>query len=571
MTEIEKAGRLAIRLVLGVVVALHCLECSAGWSPNPLRPVAVATGPGDQTHPRAVADGAGGFIMAWADNFGATSGTATVRRYGADASLIWEVEAISSPDRVALEHLKLVRNAEGELFVVASDGERLLAQKLTSSGQPLWASEGVVVDTADNWFPQVYAFPGPEGGLALAYSNHDSWSDDDGEISSRTWLEATFLNAFGVKTASRLVDNTTDTWDEYENPEWTAASDGRGGLLFAWLAEEYEPQNPRVPVLHFARMNSAGEHLWGADSGTVVSRGIWRHSLRCIASRDGSLFYLAWIDDPASPADDIRVFAQQFDQAGLPLWGTSGRAVSSRAGIHRHPAVTVAGSDLIVGWNDESQWGRNYVQRFAHDGRRQWGIDANAQLGVQLNPDAYWTGAVQLTWDDTHGLFTLWTDGRPARRPFTYGVEQMDLVAQKVSPTGDLLWGPGGRPVTSLPDDDGGQLVSDGMGGCYLAWAGNVSENPAEPTGRNVDAFASHIPAHGSFFAARQTQRVLSSGGWYQQLSWNFETEGTELSDATYESGPTASFWFPAGQWLGTYVYDYLAGGFVAAGYRIRE
>jgi len=88
-----------------------------------------------------------------------------------------------------------------------------------------------------------------------------------------------------------------------------------------------------------------------------------------------------------------------------------------------------------------------------------------------------------ITSDDQGGLIITWTDYRSGER-------NPDIYAQKVSREGKLLWKEGGTLVCGAPDvQRSPQIISDGQGGAIIAWT--------DKGGGSYDIYAQHLNAQG--------------------------------------------------------------------------
>ena len=86
--------------------------------------------------------------------------------------------------------------------------------------------------------------------------------------------------------------------------------------------------------------------------------------------------------------------------------------------------------------------------------------------GVELAPERTVSGPVWMTGTEDGGAIASWVD--------TEGT----LVAQKVTPGGEIAWGPGGAVVSTsaVSEEDVPVIRSDGMGGAYIKWDWGIPE-----------------------------------------------------------------------------------------------
>ncbi len=103
-----------------------------------------------------------------------------------------------------------------------------------------------------------------------------------------------------------------------------------------------------------------------------------------------------------------------------------------------------------------------YVQHIDSNGVIQWTLD-----GIGACTDAADQSTPSLTSDMAGGIIVTWSDWRSA-------IER-DIYAQRIDANGNILWAVDGAPVTTqLEREHNERIVSDGAGGCIIAFEKQV-------------------------------------------------------------------------------------------------
>ena len=119
------------------------------------------------------------------------------------------------------------------------------------------------------------------------------------------------------------------------------------------------------------------------------------------------------------------------------------------------------GGALVI-WSEMRTNGwRIYGQHFDAYGYLHWAAE-----GIRICLNEQFQSAAQIIMDENGNSFVLWIDGRQ-------GGNNMDLYAQKISVTGELLWNTTGLPITTADCYQLGKMISDGNEGIIIAWENN--------------------------------------------------------------------------------------------------
>jgi hypothetical protein len=297
--------------------------------------------------------------------------------------------------------------------------------------------------------------------------------------------------------------------------------DDAGGVFIAWS----DFRNHTDYSVYAQRLDSAGNQLWNSDGVTITAKAghqivldlvpdglggafiVWEESqspsgmdINLFAQHIGSQGTLFWsvpITITAAPndqyygdsspdglggilvtwsdvrnADDPNIYAQHLSAGGTVLWQQDGVLVSSDPALQR-PGYIVSdcAGGAYIAWYDfrpNHNLADAYMQRLTISGTLAWSSD----LPVIADFD-YAEGPNSLISDGNGGAILI------ASR-YIEGAAETDILAQRVSNTGELLWGPEAVNVTPWEmQQDLAVAVQDNAGGVYVAWIDKYTDGCA--------------------------------------------------------------------------------------------
>jgi hypothetical protein len=294
-----------------------------------------------------VVDGEGGVVLAWTDG-----ASCYARRVDSAGDVLWE-ETIGGSGG-----LTMAAGGEGETFILWNDYDNhyFVVQKVGADGELLWPGEGVVVEYLEEAFqlePQMVS--DGMGGAIVAWvepTSHqpadDLWLERisaDGQDSVRSVIEgpleamhpnfqvvgdepmgiiAVWEGSGDGIELSLMRDNPLSSyiWPTEgfsicsglnKSPRFNAISDGRGGVVVAWIDGERR--------LYAQRLDSVGEKLWG-DEGMLITHGACEMSVWVVGDSDKG-FVLGWTSGFTTYNPDDS-YIQRLDAEGNILWEEGG-------------------------------------------------------------------------------------------------------------------------------------------------------------------------------------------------------------------------------------------------------
>jgi hypothetical protein len=349
----------------------------------------------------AVADGAGGAIVAWRDIRNDTGDIFAQRVSGAGA-LSWGATglAIAAVPGVQLRPNLIADGAGGAIFTwqdprAGVGNTDVYAQRVNAAGVPQWTANGVPVCGAVGDQLQPALVSDGANGAILA------WSD------ARTGTQQIFaqrVNGAGVSQWTPVDGVLLTSTQPGLKGRPALASDGAAGAIVAWE----DARNAADNDLYAQRLSAAGAPLWTANGVQVAAAANVTTPVAVPDGASGAL--VAWTDERNGSTD---VFAQRLDAAGAAQWTANGVTVCGAAGNQLFPAaVSDAAGGVIVGWEDGRSGANDvFAERLSPAGASLWAADgrpvstaAADQSGVSVATDG--AGGVILAWADARNVVT---------------------------------------------------------------------------------------------------------------------------------------------------------------------
>jgi hypothetical protein len=405
----------------------------------------ISTATGNQYLPQIISDGAGGAIIAWADD---RSGNSDIyaQRVNASGAVQWAANGVALCTATGDQYSpRIVSDGAGGAIVTWEDLSLYVhAQRVNASGAVQWATGGVVLSkaTATQWNSR--SISDGAGGAIVTWQGYNS-------SASNYEIYAQRVDASGaLQWTTDGVALCTATGDQ-EHP--AIASDGAGGAIVTW-DDGRGNQN-----IYAQRVNVSGAVQWTAD-GVVLCAATGPQQYPAIASDGAGGAIAAWMDNRIVGTWDI--YAQRVDASGAVQWIANGMAVCTATGGQGYSVIASDGAGgAIVAWPDGRSGNSDiYAQRVNASGAVQWTAD-----GVALCTAAGDQGLPAIVSDGAAGAIVAWNDAR-SEDPVNY-----DIYAQWVSASGAVQWAADGVALCMAAGDQMlPAIASDGAGGAIVTW-----------------------------------------------------------------------------------------------------
>ncbi|MBI2570823.1 MAG: hypothetical protein HYV63_27795 [Candidatus Schekmanbacteria bacterium] len=299
----------------------------------------------------------------------------------------------------------------------------------------------------------------PQGGFAAVWLARKSssidvmmqWFDESGELA--------FAPGGRVLATADSFTEVPDYVEPVVAPHPTAGA-------FVAYQRYWDDGSAALLVQSYAE---TGQPRWTPEAGVTVSaRGSSPH---LVPDPVGGVFVCFQEDAILAIDGDIR--CQHLNASGAALWPPSGLDAGGRPGWRVLPrGVPDNAGGLLVFWrNQRDYWGDDVIepmlmegQHFAADGTKIWGKQARIVRTTGLAEDYGHTYTfLGVAEDGAGGAILAFNDwARTAD-------ESYDVMAQRVSGDGRLLWGDGAVVVADLGYQDHEATIATGDGSVYIA------------------------------------------------------------------------------------------------------
>jgi hypothetical protein len=436
-----------LRLIVPFLLLLPFMFAHAQWSSDPATNNPICQAGNIQNAVRMVSDGQGGAIVCWADEREARGFFRVyAQRIDRDGFVRWaENGIVISPTNNAQLKPEMVSDDAGGAIIAWMDmrdgSVDVYAQRIDSSGNALWKSDGVpvAIGSTDQTDPTL-AGDGSHGAI-IAWSAHTGTSQDGHIFAQR-------IDAAGKPVWSPELQLSSS--DQFESTP-CIASDGSGGAYIAWVF--YNNQDYDV---YAQRVSSGGAQHWQSGGIAFTPASGAQDTPALVADGTGKAF-LTYYDYSTGSNPVLQVVVLNSD-------GTTAASLrlTSSSGGQANPKLANIGAGLLgIAWEDGRQAGktRSYAQIIDNAGNKSWAADGVAvsdRTGNQATPF--------VVSDGNGGIIVCWED-------MTGGVTESDIYAQRISGSGAPLWPSAGVQICSAGRmQQYPWMVRDGQNGAILAW-----------------------------------------------------------------------------------------------------
>jgi uncharacterized delta-60 repeat protein len=214
------------------------------------------------------------------------------------------------------------------------------------------------------------------------------------------------------------------------------ASDGNSGSFIAW--EDNRNSTTNVFDIYLQKIDKDGYNIFANDGIPICTAEGDQLNPKIVESNDGSAIVF-WLDQRTHPTNSVVLYAQKVDANGNILWTADGVPVSEYSS--QTPGSVIYFNVLPDGDGGAfAVWQRNWfgydqirAQRIDSDGNILWG-----STGAIITDGARFDRIPQLIRDNQKGgIVTAYK-----------GTVGYSIMAQRISPIGNLLWNSNGITVT---------------------------------------------------------------------------------------------------------------------------
>jgi hypothetical protein len=391
------------------------------WNPLGVRVSPLATF--NYNH-KIISDQHGGAIIVYNSN---SNGDLNIyaQRIDAFGNLLWDTVGVE----ICVKPLPqidpiITSDGSGGAFIVWEDRLSgtgvcgIYAQRISSDGEVLWATDGVPVCTSPfqdpiQFFPKIVT--DNNGEIIILWDDtrnidkqiYGQKLDSDG---NRQW----------VNTGLQISQGTG------ENRLQGIFNTGQNEFIIAWTNG---PSAFTETDIYAQKMDGSGNKKWSSSGVSIcVSAGNQYYCSMISDNNSGAI--LVWEDRRTSEAD---IYAQRIDSIGAIKWQENGIPVCNKTGYQLQPRIVTDENDGgIVCWKEMDNNNSNiFAQRTDKDGLLKWGTD-DSPISIST------VNNIVMIDDNRGGAIIAWDDRRN-------GDNNQDIFIQRVDENGNLS-------ITSIDD-----------------------------------------------------------------------------------------------------------------------
>ncbi len=473
----------------------------AQWTDVPL-----CTQLGDQGYSAMVSDGLGGAVVVWYDNRSNPgsylSSDIYAQRIDANGAVQWAADGVPVCTATGYQgEPHVVQDGAGGFVIVWTDARsgatRIYAQRLTASGVPQWATNGIKVSTDSSSAGNIDVASDGAGGAVVVWHGFDSprgvWAQRV-TVAGSTWGADVPI--------CRLLQREIRPF---------VAPDGSGGWAVVWPDDRVAGQFD----LYAQRLNAAGVPQWAANGIAVCTSHFVRRPA-VISNSPGDVI-VAWNDGRGGNA---QIYGQRLNSSGASQWTPNGVLLSTTTTGDPWggpPKIVNDASDgAIVAWDDGYAGTQAHAQRVSGTGALLW-----SSAGQVLWPAATAADVEATVSDQAGGAIVL-------------GETNLGPWGQRIDAAGNLAWGADGVPLSWLSQSNFvPAAVPDGAGGAVF----DLSVTQPNPTDYNRDdLYAGRVGHNGTVdvpaIRGPEWPELAITGAWPNPSAGKISMRLTLLSDA---------------------------------------
>jgi hypothetical protein len=442
--------------------------------------LAVCTAVDAQTAPAITTDGGTGTIIAWQDN---RSGSSDIyaQRTNSNTGVFWTADGVPICTAAGTQELtQIVDDGNGGAIIVWQDYRNgnydIYAQRVNSSGAVQWTADGVPICTAPFEQINLALISDGLGGAIMTWEDNranvvgcpDIYAQRVNSSGAPLWVAngVSVCNEASAQFGPRLVSDTTGgafiTWSDQRAgdfdiytqrfasggaEQWTTngvatctmatdqlspdiCSDGAGGVIIAW----YDYRSSTDFDIYAQRQGPGGAVVWAVD-GVVMNNNTGYDQINPAIVSDGiGGAIVVWQDYITGVTSDI--YAQRIASAGAVVWTATGVIICTASGDQTNPQIVTDGnSGAFITWEDYRDIASSdiYAQRIAGNAEINWPATGFVICGAG-NSQSYPT----MVSDGDIGTIIAWQDYRNgewdifAEGLCIYGTGMEDMPAVEV-------------------------------------------------------------------------------------------------------------------------------------------
>lgn len=452
------------------ILVILSINAYSQWNTNVSINSPVALAPKSQNSAHTISDSNGGAIMVWDDNRNdaTTKDDIYAQRINASGVRKWALYGISICNAPSAQKNSTITDSDNGSAIITWQDNRagntdIYAQKIDSSGNILWATNGVAICSKTTVQKDPKIVGDDAGGAYIVWEDSLNYYWD---------IYAQHINSSGILSWASGGVSICSAGNTQSNPR--IESDDLGNAIVTWQ----DKRNNLDYDVYAQKINALGVVQWTTDGVAICTANNVQSNPRI--DPDGlNGVIIAWADKRNGL--DNNIYAQRVNSLGVVQWAVNGDTVCSAANNQSAIDMKYLGSTgVLISWKDDrTNNSAIYTQLLSLSGTPQLtsnGVKISNAL-KSLNPNAIsdGNGGAIIAWQDSSSL-------------------GWDITSQKLDANGNIQWAYGGVVVSDANDNqENPSQVADGNGGAIYAWEDHRN-------GSDKDIYAHHLYETGSSF-----------------------------------------------------------------------
>lgn len=343
--------------------------------------------------------------------------------------------------------------------------DKIFIQHMSATGNAVWTAGGLALAQTSGfqYYPQIM-YDG-SGGFFIVWQDNRSGLDYDIFIQRVTSSGAALWTTNG--------DVVCDASGHQYNPQ--LVSDGLQGVIVTW--QDRRSGNFEV---YAQRFDANGNSKW-TSNGQLICNAVNDQIEPKLVADGASGAVISWLDYRGG-SGHTDIYAQHINSIGTVTWTGNGVPVCVAPNLQwNHQMVEGGVGQSILVWQDRrsTNYDNIFAQKLSASGLPVW-----TENGIPLalaSAAEYYPQAVS---DENGGAVVVWQHNRTGA--------DYNILGQRVSSDGDLLWLPAGLPICEVAGHQyNPQIVSQGTD-VIVTWQ--------DKRGTDFDIFAQRLGMAGNTF-----------------------------------------------------------------------
>lgn len=272
---------------------------------------------GDQSEVKICSDGANGAFIVWVDDKNGDNDI-FAQRIDKNGTLLWLNETEVCTESEHQNEIQIINDGQGGLIITWEDSRGfsdIYAQKINSSGNPLWAANGVLVCNEEDEQNEPQLCNDGLGGVIITWYDYRDGVGNSDIYAQRINSEGTVL----WNTNGSIVNVKNNSQKKCK-----ICSDGNGGAIVTW-------SDSRSGIdfdIYAQKINSNGNRVWLSSGIPIcIEDGDQTYPDICSDGFGGAV--IGWIDKRGIDKD---IYSQRIDASSKTYWKPGGTPVTVAGG-----------------------------------------------------------------------------------------------------------------------------------------------------------------------------------------------------------------------------------------------